>query len=130
MKKHYFQTLLLPGLLLLSLALSGCARSAHSVDPDLARETLGAVLDTWKKGGSPDGLKAASPAITVRDTDWEKGMALTSYDVLGRGETKGANQYCSVKLVLHDKEGQLEERQVVYVINTSPHRAVIRDLMK
>jgi len=111
------------------LILTGCSRSSHDVDSDLARSTLTTALDRWKLGDRPETLRSGGNSITVMDPDWNGGLALASYDVLGAGESKGANLYCSVKLVVRDQAGQEHEKAVSYVVGTSPALTIFRDLL-
>lgn len=112
------------------LVLGGCSRQSHDVDPDLARRTMTTALERWKSGDRPESLRSGGNSITVMDPDWNGGLQLASYDIQGAGESKGANLYCSVKLVLRDTTGQTQEKAVSYVVGTSPALTVFRDLLK
>lgn len=111
------------------LWLSGCgdtARTAAPVDPGQARTTLKAALNAWKEGRSPSDLRSRSPEIVAQDADWQRGMKLTDYEVLGNGDERDANLECRVKLKMVDKQGKPVERTVTYVVGTDPVLTVFR----
>lgn len=87
------------------------------------------ALERWKNGDRPETLRSGGDAVTVMDPDWNGGLALASYDVLGAGESKGANLYCSVKIIVRNADGQAHEKAVSYVVGTSPALTVFRDLL-
>ena len=123
-----YNNMILPPLVSLCL-LVGCARPSHDVNSDLARETLTKALEHWRDGNPPETLRSGSQPITVMDPDWNGGLALASYDILGTGDSKGANLYCSVRLILRDLSGQEQQKAVSYVVGTSPALTVFRDLL-
>ncbi|MDE2508189.1 MAG: hypothetical protein KGM43_13315 [Planctomycetota bacterium] len=114
------------------VALQGCGVSskAGTVDPDLAREALRTVLDTWKRGEAPASLKSQSPAITVQDFDWQGGRTLIDYELLGDDRAVEANLYCGVVLKLKGKTGKVEKKRVRYIVGTSPITTVFREFFQ
>lgn len=124
---------LLPTLLLMAVCVpnSGCSGSgnADSVRPDLAKDTLVSVLNSWKEGKPIESLQKASPAIVVQDVDWTAGAKLSGYELLSSGEAIGANLSIEVKLDLVDAEGKTETKQVWYLAGTDPVLTVFRDLL-
>lgn len=110
---------------------TGCGsgpRRAGPVDADLARECLYRVLESWKNGGPPDGLRAASPSITIQDMDWKTGYALVTYEILGDDKEDAANLHCPVRLTLRDPQGREVKKQVTYVVGTDPVITVFREM--
>jgi hypothetical protein len=116
-------------LLVLVLAAVGCgseySAAAHRVDPESARSTLVAVLDSWKSGEKPDAWQQKSPSVVIQDFDWMGGAKLTSYEIV---TTKAidANLHCEVKLSLTDPQSRDSEKTVTYLVSTSPVLTVFR----
>jgi len=116
-------------LLILLLAFAGCggdySAAAHRVDPEAARNTLVAVLDSWKAGDKPDIWQQKSPSVVIQDFDWMGGTKLTSYEIL---TTKAidANLHCQVKLSLTGLQKSDSEKTVTYLVSTSPVLTVFR----
>jgi hypothetical protein len=119
--------------LLSSFALAGCGSGPYEsapVNPQIARETLNAALESWKEGATVESLKADSPSIVVQDFDWAGGAKLLDYDVLDDGKPESANLVARVKLSLEDKEGTKSEKTVTYLVGTAPVLTVFRDMFK
>jgi len=109
---------------------AGCGgKPAHAVNPDTARQTLRAALDAWKAGEKPDDLKQHSPPVVVQDFDWQGGARLVDYQVLGDGDCMDANLRCPVRLTLRDARGQAAQKEVVYLVGTSPQLTVFREVL-
>jgi hypothetical protein len=110
---------------------AGCGakgpKRADSVDPARARETLRTVLESWTKGEKPTALQNRNPAITVVDMDWETGYRLLGYQVVGNGKGDDANLRCPVKLRLQSPQGTDVQKNVTYVVGTSPVLTVARE---
>jgi hypothetical protein len=115
---------------LLATLLTACNNQrpnlAAKVEPEKARTTLTQTLDAWKAGKSPDDLKSLSPKIVAQDMDWQRGMTLKRYELLGDGVERDANLECQVKLSLVDKQGQAVEKTVTYIVGTDPVLTVFR----
>jgi hypothetical protein len=111
--------------------MAGCGQDvvgrASRVDPPRAREALKTVLDGWKKGDTPAGLKSASPSIVVQDFDWMSGHRLLAYEVASDGKDDDANLRIPVKLTLKAPNGRELEKRVSYVVGTSPAVTVFRE---
>jgi len=108
----------------LCLLIAGCGQTARSlsVDKAAARDVCAKFLNAWKEGKSPKDL---APAIIGRDSDWESGKVLESFEVLPEERTDGANLMLTVRrTVLND--GQQEQQEVGYVISTSPRVTIFR----
>lgn len=105
----------------------GCRGSGPApVDAAAARETLKAALDGWKRGEKPDALQKAAPAIYVIDQEWQDGVALKDYRLVGDGEEKDAHLYCRVALTVRSPGGAEATREVTSIVSTSPNRTVSR----
>ena len=104
----------LPALLLL---LSGCGSdgAAYQADPGQAQQTLRTVLDAWKAGEKPASLENQTPRILVKDSDWQDGFTLVSYQADAEGKLVGYDMNYPVVLELKSPKGntrQEEKRRV------------------
>lgn len=114
--------------LTLSLLLAGCSNTmeSHPVDPNLARNTLDAVLKSWQEGATPESWQQKTPSVVVQDMDWKTGKKLKSFEIIEPTESVDANLHCQVKLVFEDAEKGEVEQTVKYVVGTSPVLTVFR----
>ena len=118
------------GWLALLLA-AGCSNKGFDnapVDATRARDALKAALDSWKKGDPAGALEKGSPAIYVIDPDWQAGVKLKDYQIVGTGEEKDAHLHCSVKLTLTGPNGQEVRRDATFVVSTAPNVTVSRKI--
>jgi|GEM_PF-458162 len=109
---------------------AGCSE-AHPVDPvrpEIARETLEAVLTAWKEDRTAESLQQQSPAIVVQDVDWMTGAKLTSFRLIDAGKVVGANLSIEVELSLIDSQGKSKVQNVWYLVGTDPALTVFRDM--
>jgi hypothetical protein len=108
--------------------LAGCSHKmeAHPVDPNLARNTLDAVLKSWQEGATPESWQQKTPSVVVQEMDWKTGKKLKSFEVIEPTESVDANLHCQVKLTLEDPEKGEVEQTVKYVVGTSPVLTVFR----
>ncbi|MBD3675294.1 MAG: hypothetical protein HUJ26_17400 [Planctomycetaceae bacterium] len=134
---HLLQTQLAPirfvliGVLLGSLG--GCSGkgSPHPVDVDLARQTLHQVLESWQAGETIESCQEHSPPVVVQDMDWITGRSLEAFEILDNGEPVDANLHAKVRLTLaSSKSDQPSEKTVTYLVSTSPHLTVFRQMMQ
>lgn len=110
------------------MTMVGCGGGVpYPVKPDVARQTLTQVMESWKKGETPESLQQAPKKIVVQDMDWMSGSTLVGYEVLEDDKPVGANLVAKVKLQLRDKQGQQSEKTVTYLVGTSPALTVFRD---
>jgi hypothetical protein len=122
-----------PTLLLLvaaCLALAGCGTGSSlppATDSAQGREALKTVLDTWKRGGTIDELKTASPPIVVRDPDWATGAKLASYEIAPDDERMGVDLLLTVKLVLARSDGPPREKKVGFKVAVGSSTVVLRN---
>lgn len=107
------------------LFVSGCQKTARnlSLDQPKAREACTTFLTAWKEGKQVADLK---PKIIGRDSDWELGKKLMSFEFLPEERSDGANLHLKVRRTVTDKEGREEIQEVAFVVGTSPVITVFR----
>src|SRR5262245_1491134 len=85
-------------LVLGGLPLAGCSQSSTGPLPakenEKARALLESVLESWKKGQTPDSLAP----VKVVDSDWSGGGKLTDYEILADGKVKDGTVTIPVKI--------------------------------
>ena len=109
----------------LSIALTGCSRTARSLslNQPKAREACTEFLTAWKNGKQVGDLK---PKIIGRDSDWETGKKLESFEILKDERSDGKNLHLTVRRTLKDDAGKETQQEVAYVVGTSPVVTVFR----
>jgi hypothetical protein len=112
-------------LLLCLIGVIGCERNARglSVDKAGARQACTTFLTAWKDGKKATDLK---PKITGKDSDWEAGKTLESFEILPEERTDGANLFLTVRRTIKAPEGASQQQEVGYVVGTSPIVTVFR----
>ena len=113
------------GLALLCVVMVGCSRSARSLslNQPKAKEACTAFLTAWKEGKKVGDL---APKITGRDSDWETGKKLESFEILPEGRSDGTNLHLTVRRILKDAKGAEIKQEVAFVVGTSPVVTVFR----
>ncbi|MFO1095048.1 MAG: hypothetical protein U0992_17340 [Planctomycetaceae bacterium] len=99
--------------------------AAHRVDPERARRTLEAVLDSWKAGATPGSWQQQSPSVVVQDMDWQGGAQLMEFEITTT-EAIDANLHCTTILTMTDSQQRTNQRTVTYLVGTSPTLTVFR----
>jgi hypothetical protein len=113
----------------LCLFAAGCGRKLDPpVEPDKAGEVLRAALDAWKNGEPYGALEQRDPPIYFRESEWEAGKKLVSYQP-GVVKLMGRQGVCKVKLALQDREGNTREREIGYQIDTTPRVVIVREML-
>jgi hypothetical protein len=122
---------MLAALVASATTLAGCSaqRKLDPVDVSKAREALKTTLEGWKAGKAPGDLQKHSPAITVQDFDWLAGAQLVAFEIDPDDRSDNANLRCPVRLRIKKENGDLVEKQVTYVVTTSPVTTVFREVM-
>jgi hypothetical protein len=104
-----------------SLALSGCGRRGDlPLDQDLARRSLATAMDAWKAGQKPTDLATRSPPVVASEPHWEAGYRLEKYEIKEPPVNDGMNLHFNVKLTATTPQGKWEQRDVTYIVGTSP----------
>lgn len=122
------------GFLCVAAALAaGCGsetgQSPYPVQPELARDTLQEVLQSWKDGETIDSWREHDPQVVVQDLDWMAGRKLQDFEILDGGEAVDANLHCQVRLTLNDPDAHQAEQTVTYLVSTSPKLTVFREII-
>jgi len=112
-------------LLLLNGTLTGCGRTARSLslNQPKAREACNEFHAAWQNGKKVSDLK---PKIIGRDSDWETGQTLVSFEVLPEGRSDGTNLHLTVRRTVKDTQGKETQQEVAFVVGTSPVVTVFR----
>jgi len=108
-----------------SSLLAGCARNARglSVNETAARDACQTFLTAWKDGKKAQDL---APKITGKDSDWDAGFVLESFEILPEQRSDGANLFFKVRQKVKTPAGAVQEQEVGYVVGTSPVVTVFR----
>jgi hypothetical protein len=107
--------------------LAGCGKSLHEpVNPDKANEVLETALAAWKHGEGYDELQQRNPPIYFNEPEWKAGKKLLSFKA-GKAGLMGRQARCSVKLSLRTKDGTTTEREISYLIDTTPRVVIARE---
>lgn len=112
-------------LVAVSVVLAGCEQNARSlsVNEASARDACKTFLTAWKEGKKATDL---APKIVGKDSDWENGRTLESFEILPEERSDGANLFLKVKRTIKTQKGAVLEQEVGYVVGTSPVVTVFR----
>ncbi len=118
----------LVGLPLMGL-LAGCGPRGdrHALDRDVAVRSLTRFFDEWKAGGTAASLQAGDPAVVGKDPDWDAGRKLDSWTLVDSSFSDGVNLHAVVRLKLASGAGDSREREITYLVGTSPVITIFRD---
>lgn len=107
------------------IMLAGCERNARglSVNNAAARDACQTFLTAWKDGKKSQDL---APKITGKDSDWDSGYVLESFEILPEERSDGANIFFTVRQTLKTPAGAVQQQEVGYVVGTSPVVTVFR----
>jgi hypothetical protein len=108
------------GLLLISLvtALTSAGCDGHdntgkyTPSTDVARQSLEAALDAWKRGEPAGPIQGTSMAIEVADSKRQPGQTLASYEIVGEVSDDSPRRF-TVRLKL---ENPAQEPETQYVV--------------
>lgn len=107
------------------ILLVGCERNARglSVNTTAARDACQTFLTAWKDGKKSQDL---APKITGKDSDWDSGYILESFEILPEERSDGANLFLKVRQTVKTPAGAQQQQEVGYVVGTSPVVTVFR----
>ena len=100
-------------------AIVGCGPKAAKLDKQTATTALNTFLEAWKKGETPQDLKAKSPPIIAGDDDFVAARKLVDFKVIDAEKNDGSNLHALVELTLAEGTAT-RKRQVTYIVGTSP----------
>jgi hypothetical protein len=123
---------------LATMLLPGCSdpSRAHAVNESSALDALKTALDGWKSGATPASFASASSPMIVQDFEWESGKKLLDYQLVDDGKPYDANLRVQVKLTMAGSDGKAatagkkSEKNVWYLVGTSPKVTVFRDMLR
>ena len=107
---------LAPALAALTLLAVGCRSREGKLVPAStpARQALENALAAWKEGQRPGKLAGQSPSVEVKDSRWEAGDRLESFEVLREEDYPGSGpRWFSVRLKLSQPAGEQTVRYAV-----------------
>jgi hypothetical protein len=114
------------GIYMAALA-AGCGKTIDEpVDPNKASAALQAALDAWKAGEEYGTLQHRTPPVYFNEREWEAGKKLLDYQI-AKADLMGRQGRCSARLSLRDKAGKVTEREISYLIDTSPRVVITRE---
>lgn len=90
--------------------------------------TLETVLTSWQQGETPQSWRERDPEVVIQDVDWMSGKQLQEFELLDAGEPIDANLHCRVRLTLVEPQRGSVEREVTYLVTTSPKLTVFRSM--
>jgi hypothetical protein len=94
---------------------------------DRGRQALGACLDAWKRGETPDKLRTRPEPIEFTEEWPRSGVKLLDYQILGSEHTDAETMRYTVTLSVQDRRGKKEDRRVTYAVALRSPIAVGRD---
>jgi hypothetical protein len=113
---------------LLGAGLPGCGRGLPpKASPEEARQALRTALDAWQQGESLETLTKGRPAVYFNDPKAHDGRRLMSYEMEDGYDFFGQSVRVRVNAMLEGKDGTVSERELTYIIDTSPVVVIIPD---
>jgi len=115
-------------LLLAGAGLLGCGRGLPpKASPEDARQALRLALNAWQQGDSLEALSKGRPAVYFNDPKAHDGRRLMSYEMEDGYDYFGQSVRVRVNAMLEGKDGDVVERELTYIIDTSPVIVIIPD---
>ena len=116
-----------PALLVLLLAIGCGPPQASPSDPELAKALLEETLDAWKQGATIAEIREQTPPVYVAEDIWLSGSKLQDYQLVDEGERFGTNIRFHVKLKVAGSRGAAKQRNVSYLVTTTPALTIARE---
>ena len=113
--------------LAIGCTLAGCGDGELQQELEVAKESVQAALDAWKRGESVAALKARATPIEFHDDDWKRAARLIDYEIgpVYR-ETDGAPR-CAATLTVQHRGRKALPAKVTYQVNLKPKIVIARD---
>jgi hypothetical protein len=109
-------------------AVVGCgARTYPDANPTEATDILRMALDAWKKGETPESLHQRQPPIYFNEPEHKAGTKLIDYKMEGSPGMYGRQVRCMVSLTLESKGGKKTEKDIPYLVDTTPNNVIARE---
>jgi hypothetical protein len=107
---------------------TGCGpRKLPASDLEQATALITQTFDDWKAGATLDAQRSKSPPVYVAEELWLGGSKLKEYQLAGPGEAFGTNIRFKVKLKCTDSTGRTKDRDVKYLVTTTPACTISRE---
>ena len=87
-----------------------------------------AAFVAWTQGEAHGALAQRQQPIYFNEPEWAAGTELVSSKV-GKVELSGRQGRCKVQLTLKDKTGKVTEREIGYLIDTTPKVVITREAL-
>jgi hypothetical protein len=115
------------GMALLMAATLGCAGNPlpPQASPDQAREALRTALDAWQKGESIEALAQREPPVYFNDPKCRSSLRLQGYKLVDGHNFHGQSVRLAAVLSLKQEDGQTQDREVGYLVDTSPAIVIV-----
>jgi hypothetical protein len=95
-------------------------------DPNQAVTVLRTALDAWKNGASAESLQNQRPPIWFNEPE-SKQSRLVDYQLDSKTSMVGRQVRCTVSLTLATSSGKKVERNVPYLVDTTPNQVIVRE---
>jgi hypothetical protein len=116
-----------PALIAVALAFTGCSDAESQQELDLARKSVQAALDAWKRGEAAETLRSLSPPLEFHDDDWGQAARLIDYQIVQVYHETDGSPRCAVALTVQHGGGEPTSLKVTYQVNTRPKVVIARD---
>jgi hypothetical protein len=112
---------------LLPAVAAGCGGPAlpPPASPDRARAALTAALDAWQNGETVESLAGRDPPLYFNEPKCRPESPLAGYTLSDGHEVYGQSVRIAVVLTLKLPDGTTRERNVTYLIDTSPAIVIV-----
>lgn len=106
----------------------GCGpRRVPVSDGEQARQLLSETLQAWQSGATVEDQRQKTPPVYVAEEMWLGGTALDRFEITHAAEVFGTNVRFGVRLTCVEKGGSKWDREVKYLVTTTPALTVARE---
>jgi len=106
----------------------GCGpRNVPVSDGEQATQLLSETLQAWQSGATVEDQRQKTPPVYVAEEMWLGGTKLDRFEITQPAELFGTNVRLGVRLTCVDQRGSKREREVTYLVTTTPALTVARE---
>ncbi len=106
----------------------GCGRRGVPVsDLEQATQLLSVTLQAWQSGATVEEQRQKTPPVYVAEEMWLSGTKLDRFEITQPAELFGSNVRLGVRLTCVDQGGSKRDREVAYLVTTSPALTIARE---